>query len=128
MKASLAPTTVQFTSALTLRTLLNNMDNSLGPESWNHGEVSLSRVKVSFYYRNPVDFVKYLIRQKAYQLDMVFSPECLFEGDERQYGELHTPDWWWDTQVCTDSSILEKAFICSQKVRNNFQRVLPLCP
>lgn len=103
MKAKLSPPEVYYTSAFTLRALLNNMDNSLGPESWRQGEVTLSGSNVPFYYRDPVDCVKYLIRQRAYQSDMVFSPERLYEGDERQYGELHTADWWWNTQVCTNS-------------------------
>ena len=86
MKANLAPPEVYYTSAFTLHALLNNMDNSLGPESWRKGEVTLSGANVPFYYRDPVDCVKYLICQRAYQSDMVFSPERLYEGDERQYG------------------------------------------
>ena len=101
MKASLAPSDVQFTSAFTLRALLNNMDNSLGPESWKKGEVTFSGTEVPFYYRDPVDCVKYLIRQRAYRSDLVYSPERLYEGEERQFGDLHTADWWWETQVCT---------------------------
>ena len=111
MKALLASPEVQFTSSFTLHTLLNNMDNSLGPESWNQASVNLSGMDVPFYYRDPVDCVKYLIRQRAYQSDMVYSPERLYEGDERQYGELHTADWWWDTQVCTGSRSFEKGFL-----------------
>ena len=105
MKASLAPPNVYFTSGYTLRSLLNSMDNSLGPESWKQGEVTFSNStgRVPFFFRDPVDCVKYLIRQKAYQSDLVYSPERLFEGDERQYGELHTANWWWDKQVCTPS-------------------------
>jgi hypothetical protein len=105
MKASLAPSDVHFTSAFTLRALLNNMDDSLGPESWRQGEVILSGTKTPFYYRDPVDCIKYLIRQRAYRSNMVFSPERLYEGEERQYGELHTADWWWDTQVCSYNHI-----------------------
>jgi hypothetical protein len=106
MKASLAPPDVYFTSAYTFRALLNNMDNGLGPGSWKHGDAIFSGTKVPFYFRDPVDCVKYLIRQKAYQSDLVYSPERLYEGEERQYGELHTADWWWDTQV-TDSVFLK---------------------
>ena len=101
MKASLAPPEVRFTSSFMLRTLLNSMDNSLGPETWKAAEVTLSGLQVPFFYRNPLACVEYLIRQRAYRSDMVFAPERLYEGDERQYGELHTADWWWKTQVCT---------------------------
>ena len=93
MKANLAPSEVIFTSAFTLRALFNNMENSLGPESWRQGEVALSGTNTAFYYRDPIDCVKYLIRQRAYESDMVFSLERLYEGSERQYGELHTADW-----------------------------------
>jgi len=102
MKVSLAPVDVQFSSAFTLRTLLNDMDNSLGPESWKQGSVAFSSTNVSFYYRDPLDCIKYLLRQTAYQADLIYSPERLYEGIERQYGEVHTADWWWDTQVCMD--------------------------
>ena len=102
LKARLAPPEVSFTSAFTLRALLNNMDNCLGPQSWQQGEVAFSETKVPFYYRDPVDCVKYLLRQQAYRSDLVFSPERFYEGNERQYNELHTANWWWDTQVCTD--------------------------
>ena len=122
MKASLAPSDVYFTSAFTLRALLDNMDNSLGPESWKQGDVIFSGTKVPFYFRDPVDCVKYLIGQKAYQSDLVYAPERLFEGDERQYGELHTADWWWDAQVCTDFPPLRKAYISLQKASWHFQR------
>jgi hypothetical protein len=125
MKASLAPPDVYFTSAFTLRALLNNMDDSLGPESWRQGEVILSGTKTPFYYRDPVDCIKYLIRQRAYRSDMVFSPERLYEGDERQYGELHTADWWWDTQVCLCLLVKNTQFLT--KVRKHFRRVQQSC-
>ena len=102
LKASLAPLDVQFTSGFTLRALLNNLGGSLGPEScqWRHGEANFSGTKVSIYYQDPLECIKYLIRQRTYQSDLVYSPEHLYENGERQYGELHMADWWWKTQVC----------------------------
>jgi hypothetical protein len=122
MKASLAPPDVYFSSAYTLRKLLDKMDNSLGPESWNQGDVIFSGTKVPFYFRNPIDCVKYLIRQKAYQSDLIYAPEKLFEDEERQYGELHTADWWWDTQVCTDFEAFQKAYKGLPKFRWHFRK------
>jgi len=128
MKASLAPPDVYFTSAFTFRALLNNMDNPLGPESWMQGEAIFSGMKVPFYYRDPVACVKYLIRQKAYQTDLIYSPERLYEGEERQYGELHTADWWWDTQVsCANIVPPQRAYKNSQRFRQHFRKVQPLC-
>ena len=101
MKASLAPPEVHFTSSFVLRALLNSMDNSLGPETWKAADVTLSGANVPFFYRNPLACVEYLMWQRAYQSDIVFAPERLYEGNERQYGELHTADWWWETQVRT---------------------------
>ena len=50
LKSSLAPTGVNFGSAHTFRTLLDLMKTTLGPESWNCGEVRMAGRKVPFYY------------------------------------------------------------------------------
>ena len=63
LKAGLAPAEVSFTSTFMLCMLLNNMDNTLGPESWRQGSVVFLGTEVLFYYINLIDCVKYLLQQ-----------------------------------------------------------------
>ena len=56
--------------------------------------------RVPFYYRKPLDCIRYLLQQQAYRRALVYGPQRCYEGGERQFGELHTADWWWETQVC----------------------------
>ena len=53
-----------------------------------------------FFFADVVSYVRYLIRQVAYKEDMVYAPirENDSNGDQL-YSEMHTADWWWETQV-----------------------------
>ena len=54
----------------------------------------------TLYYQNIIDDVRYVIRQVAYRSNMIYA--LIWEYDssgERVYSEMHTADWWWDTQV-----------------------------
>ncbi|KAH0605688.1 uncharacterized protein H6S33_004910 [Morchella sextelata] len=43
--------------------------------------------------------VRYLLGQQAFQESLVYAPVVeRNESDERMYGEIHTEDWWWETQ------------------------------
>jgi len=58
------------------------------------------RHTTTFYYWNALDSVRYLVRQVAYRSDMVYAPIREYDSSgERLYSEMHTADWWWDTQV-----------------------------
>jgi len=58
------------------------------------------RHATSFYYRNIIDCVRYLIRQVPYSSDMVYAPIREYDSSgERLYSEMHTADWWWDMHV-----------------------------
>jgi len=42
------------------------------------------------------------MRQPAYTEHLIFAPQRSFNSDtppKRLYTELHTVDWWWETQV-----------------------------
>jgi len=54
----------------------------------------------TFYYRNVIDRVHFLIRQVAYRSQRDYAPVREYNSSgERLYSEMHTADWWWDTQV-----------------------------
>ena len=85
-----------------MHTLENHL-RSLDPYSpylqWFEGQVEDSKRTLPFFYRNILDCVRYLLRQIAYQDDLVCAPRREFDPDgERIYSEMNTMDWWWDVQ------------------------------
>ena len=47
-----------------------------------------------FWYRDVLEYIKYLLRRQYYAESMVWSPVREFDGSgERVYSEMHTADW-----------------------------------
>jgi len=89
-----------FQSAYTLRQHLDILDPFrpylVSPEASIDG----GRHGTTFYYRNIIDCVRYLIRQVVYSSEMVYARIREYDSrGERLYSEMHTADWWWDMQV-----------------------------
>ncbi|KAF8451274.1 hypothetical protein BGX38DRAFT_497654 [Terfezia claveryi] len=68
--------------------------------AWTTGSIQYAlRPKSDFYYRNIIDCIKYLLRQRAYVTHMLWEPVKLFNKDnERIYSEMNMGSWWWDQQ------------------------------
>jgi len=67
---------------------------------WFEGQVEDGKRSLSFFYRNVLDCVRYLLRQIAYQDDFVYAPRHEYNHTGQWvYAEMHTEDWWWDIQV-----------------------------
>lgn len=94
------------------------MTYKLGWSSWKKAEVSFSEEgeadndphdsmkatararKQAFWYRNPVDVAEYLLSQPRFDKHTIYGPYKEFNSAQRRiYGEYHTGDWWWETQV-----------------------------
>lgn len=89
-----------FRSAYTLRQHLDVLDPFREYLVWGEAVIDDGRRPATLYYRNVIDCVRYLIRQVAYKSDMVYAPIREYDSSgERLYSEMHTADWWWDTQV-----------------------------
>jgi hypothetical protein len=89
-----------FRSAYTMRQHLDVLDPFGEYLVWTEAVIDDGRHAATFYYRNIIDCVRYLIRQVAYRSDMVYAPIREYDSSgERLYSEMHTADWWWDTQV-----------------------------
>ena len=87
-----------FQLAYTLQKHLDVLDPFGDYLAWTEGTMNDGRHTTTFYYRNIVNCVRYLIRQVAYRPDMVYAPVCEYNSSgERLYSEMHTADWWWDT-------------------------------
>ncbi|KAH8144568.1 uncharacterized protein LAJ45_11363 [Morchella importuna] len=53
---------------------LEEMKDILGKSSWNHSEVDIGGEKISYYYRDPMVVVRYLLGQRAFRESLVYSP------------------------------------------------------
>ena len=50
--------------------------------------------------------MRWLMRQPAYTEHLIYAPQRCLNSDmppKRVYSEMHTVDWWWETQVSRDS-------------------------
>lgn len=92
--------TSSFQSAHSLRQQIQKMDPSMGEISWKRASVSVRSGHATWYYRNPLSIIRFLLYQRSFVEDLVYSPikEFNAEGD-RVYSEMHTGTWWWEAQV-----------------------------
>jgi len=83
-------------------TFYKKLDEMLTSPAWENGFVDFRLDKdTEFWYRDVLDCIQYLVRQKCYAKDIVWSPVRDFDAHgERVYTEMNTGTWWWDTQVC----------------------------
>ena len=72
----------------------------MGKTSWQTGEATFWSGKVAYHYRDPVAIARFLIRQRAFMDELVYAPiwDYNLKG-QRVYSEMHTANWWWETQV-----------------------------
>ena len=67
---------------------------------WAEASIDDGGHATTFYYRNIIDWVRYLIRLVVCSSDMFYAPIREYDSSgERVYSEMHTADWWWDMQV-----------------------------
>ncbi|KAF8415845.1 hypothetical protein EV426DRAFT_541641, partial [Tirmania nivea] len=66
--------------------------------AWTTDSVEYTlRPKGEFYYRNIIEYIQYLLVQRAFVPHIVWEPVKVFNKDsERIYLELNTTSWWWD--------------------------------
>jgi hypothetical protein len=85
--------------------LIDSLPDGLGPRSWKSQSLLVvedgKEVKYPFYYRNPLDCVRLLLRHLPFKQDLVWAPVRQFSNaqhSERLYSDLHTGDCWWTEQ------------------------------
>jgi hypothetical protein len=107
---------LSFSSATELYRKMAEMATELGPSSWSNGQEVLGNGEEVFYlFRNPIHIVQYLLRQRAYKEEMVYSPVKEFNpsNGHRLFSEMHTADWWWETQAslpCPNGTVIPLIF------------------
>ena len=89
-----------FRSACWLGGRLGTLGLFGGCLSWAGAILKSGEQSTTFYYRNIVSCVRYHIVQVAYKEHMVYAPIREYDSNGDQlYWEMHTADWWWETQV-----------------------------
>ena len=57
---------------------------------------------IKCWSRDIIKSMRWLMWQPAYAEHLIFAPQRCFNSDtppKRLYTEMHTTDWWWETQV-----------------------------
>jgi hypothetical protein len=83
---------------------LNNLIDTQIPDRprFLRQDVEIAGETVTMYSRNVVDCIKALYGNTMFAEDMIFRPERHYDHDnvhQRHYHDLHTGEWWWQTQV-----------------------------
>jgi hypothetical protein len=93
------------TSSYLLYKLIDKMPDGLGWDSWKDASLpSLTWTgdeydePIAFFYRDPLDCIKYLLRQPMNIDRLHYVARREFNDGERLYTDMYTADWWWETQ------------------------------
>src|SRR5437667_4931272 len=63
-----------FASFYTLRKLLAEMDSDMGLGSWKTAEVEFWSGTATYWYRDPIVIVWFLLQQRAFIKELVYTP------------------------------------------------------
>lgn len=66
-------------------------------------QVAMEDTRYDVFFRDVVKCVEALFGDSEFARYLVFVPEKHYGDEEktdRLYHDMHTGDWWWDTQVC----------------------------
>jgi len=89
-----------FRSTYTMRQYLDLLDPFDDYVVLTEAEIQDGRQVRTFYYRNVINCVRYLIRKVTYRSDMVYEPIQQYNSSgERLYSAMHTAYWWWETHM-----------------------------
>ncbi|KAG0640986.1 hypothetical protein HOY80DRAFT_859151, partial [Tuber brumale] len=117
-KNRLGPENSTIKSAYRLLNTIDELESGLGMRSWKEGLVSFP--ELIFFYRNPRDCAKFLLSQKCFTQDIVYALVKDWDSETppaRFYSEMHTGDWWWETQDSLPEGATLVPIICSSDVK-----------
>ena len=101
-----ASSTPCFRSAYKLDQYIKALDPYQDLLAWNEGTFEHNDRSSVFFYRDIVRCIEYLLAQPAYRNDITYEPRREYDGNgQRLYSEMHTADWWWETQVRKSSHV-----------------------
>lgn len=84
-----------FQTADELWSLFEGVEHGFGSRSWSE----FPNESGTLYSRSILDCIRLLLSHLPFADHMAFGPERLFDSTGRRiYNEIHTADWWWETQ------------------------------
>jgi len=60
---------------------------------------------IKYWSRDIIKSMRWLMRQPGYMEHLIYAPQRCFNSDtlpKLLYTEMHTADWWWESQVRRD--------------------------
>lgn len=66
-------------------------------------EISLGGETYELFHRDPLECLRALWGSREFSEYLIYAPERHYldeSCDSRLYHDMHTGDWWWQTQVC----------------------------
>jgi hypothetical protein len=76
--------------------------HTLEDMKWNDNH----QCPIKYWSRDIIKSMTWLMRQPAYAEHRIYAPQRGFNSNtppKRLYTEIHTVDWWWETQVRRDT-------------------------
>jgi Plavaka transposase len=105
----------------TSRELNDIIDNDLpGTPAFKIKDFTIGGEHLQFHYRDVIPCIRSLMSNPDFAPDLIFAPERHYTDRShasRIYNEMHTGDWWWSVQVCSQFFI-----------RTHFLQGLPVVP
>jgi hypothetical protein len=92
--------------------LVASMPDDLGLGEWELHTLEYMRWNdnhqrpIEYWSQDIIRSMRWLMRQPAYAEHRIYTAQRCFNSDtppERLYTEMHTADWWWETQVSRDT-------------------------
>ncbi|KAF7292121.1 hypothetical protein MIND_01239100 [Mycena indigotica] len=96
----------------------------VGDELDDHGKPQIEVLEL--WHRDPLDCIRELLGNPKFEKDQTFKPMRLFrkrdsstgEGINRQYDEMWTGTWWWDTQdLLEDGATIVPVILSSDRTQ-----------
>ncbi|PGH11603.1 hypothetical protein GX50_09028 [[Emmonsia] crescens] len=97
---------LSFRSAAEWRAKLDGITQGLPLDNWVRDRVTIDSniqgepaKQYTFYYQDILPVITFLLGHKNFSKDLTYAPVRVFnQRQQRIYTEIHTADWWWNTQ------------------------------
>ena len=110
---------ISFQTADELWSLFEGVEHGFGSRSWS----KFPNESGTLYSRSILDCIRLLLSHLPFADHMAFGPEGLFDSTgQRIFKEIHTADWWWETQdlVPSGGTVVPLLFASDKTHLTNF--------
>jgi hypothetical protein len=105
LRRNLVNPSAQVATVDQLRKILQQMpERDSMPVKWRNGRIQVDRVDMEFWYRDPMEAVRYILNHAPFREHLKYTPTTEINANgERTFSEMWTADWWHRKQVCVTS-------------------------